>query len=53
VIGIINMLIGYFTMASIHREVLGKDPLSRSAIREQVEFLKTATRKLWIHEETS
>ena len=50
VIGINNMLIGYFTMASIHEDVLGKDPLSRSAIREQADFLTTVTRKLWMQE---
>lgn len=48
VIGINNMLIGYFTMASIHREVLGADPLSRSAIREQTDFLLAVSRKLWL-----
>jgi len=52
-IAINNMLIGYFTMASIHGEVLGKDPLSRAAIREQTEFLTAVTRKLWMQEETT
>ena len=52
IIGINNMLIGYFTMASIHREVLGKNPLSRPAIREQADFLIAITRRLWIQEET-
>ena len=47
VIGINNMLIGYFTMASVHREVLGKDPLSRVAIREQTDLLIAVTHKLW------
>ena len=51
VTGINNMLIGYFTMASIHGEVLGKDPLSRAAIREQADFLITVTHKLWMQEE--
>jgi len=48
IMGINNMLIGYFTMAPIHREVLGKDPLSKSAIREQTDFLVAVTRKLWM-----
>jgi hypothetical protein len=48
VVGINNMLIGYFTMASIHGEVLGKDPVSRTAIREQADFLVAVTRKLWL-----
>jgi AcrR family transcriptional regulator len=52
VIGINNMLIGYFTMASIHGVVLGKDPLSRAAIREQSDFLIAVTRRLWMQEET-
>jgi len=52
VIGINNMLVGYFTMASIHEEVLGKDPLSRDAIREQADFMIAVTRKLWMQEET-
>jgi len=52
IIGINNMLIGYFTMAPIHREVLGKDPLARSAIREQADFLSAVTRRLWMQEET-
>jgi len=51
VIGINNMLIGYFTMASIHGEVLGKDPLSRAAIREQADFLIAVLGKLWMQEE--
>jgi AcrR family transcriptional regulator len=53
IIGIDNMLIGYFTMASIHGEVLGKDPLSRAAIREQSDFLIAVTRKLFMQEETA
>jgi TetR/AcrR family transcriptional regulator len=48
IIGFNNMLIGYFTMAPIHREVFGKDPLSQSAIREQTDFLVAVTRKLWL-----
>jgi TetR/AcrR family transcriptional regulator len=53
VIGINNMLIGYFTMASIHGEVLGKDPLSPAAIREQADFLIAVTRKLWLQQEAT
>jgi AcrR family transcriptional regulator len=53
IIGINNMLIGYFTMASIHGEVLGKDPLSPAAIREQADFLIAVTRKLWLQQEAT
>jgi len=51
IIAINNMLIGYFTMAPIHRVVLGKNPLSRSAIREQTDLLVSVTRRLWMQEE--
>jgi AcrR family transcriptional regulator len=41
-----NLILGYFSMASLHEKLLGVDPLSPHALERQKDFLKRVTRRL-------
>ena len=42
-----SMVLGYVTLAPLHRKLLGGDPLAPEAIERYVELLSELSRSLW------
>jgi TetR/AcrR family transcriptional regulator len=47
IVGFNNMILGYITMAALHAELLGGEPLSAEAIAGQSAFLRRMSRAFW------
>lgn len=47
IVGFNNMILGYITMAALHAELLGGQPLSARAIAGQSAFLRRMSRAFW------
>jgi len=47
IVGFNNMILGYITMAALHSELLGGQPLSAKAIAGQSAFLRRMSRTFW------
>jgi len=41
-----NLVLGYFSMASLHEKIFGIDPMSEAALARQKDFLRRAMRRL-------
>jgi AcrR family transcriptional regulator len=49
IVGFNNMILGYITLAALHSELLGGDPLSPERIARQTDFLRRMSRAFWEH----
>ena len=47
IVGFNNMILGYITMAALHAELLGGQPLSAEAVAGQSAFLRRMSRAFW------
>jgi TetR/AcrR family transcriptional regulator len=47
IVGFNNMILGYITMAALHSELLGGQPLSADSIASQSAFLRRMSRTFW------